>query len=593
MAFDGIVTKHIACELQNLKGARIDKIFQPNSNLILIGLYLNHTNYCLLINTDSKYYRMNLTTHSYENPKKAPNFCMVLRKHLLGLHLKNVIVSGLERIITIELEGLDDFDDIVDKKLIIELMGKHCNIIILNDENKIIDSLRHINNENSTHIIVPHISYSYPSISKKNFINCSSFDEFLQDINYSQFESNNSLTIDFIIDEIIKQYNGISKNQVLKLIPTNNLDISYMDSLNNFLEFVYTKLKKLVFCENTNSLTLIGTEKDYSLEHNTANHNNPDNYKDSNLFKLNFELDDYYYKKETYESLIVKKSNLSKKISSYLSKYKKRLLNINKKLEETNSMDKYRIYGELITANLYKIPKSKVNSVTLENYYNNNLPLEISLDMKYTPQENAKKFFKKYNKLKNTIDICSKQKLETENEINYLESILFEIDSSNTLDNLLDIEFEINEIFYNSDSSEFKTAKNSNKKKSSRNSNKSFSPLKYDIDGYTLLIGKNNKENDYLTLKYANNSDLWLHTKDIHGSHGILQLNKENIDEFKSTKRHIILSAAQIVAKHSKAKNSENVPVDFCLVKYVKKPNSSKPGMVIYSNQTTIYVTPQ
>ena len=178
MAFDGIVTKAIASELQQLSGARIDKVFQPTSNTIVLGFYLSGTNYALNICTDSANYRINLTTHAKPNPKVAPNFCMVLRKHLIGLHIKNIITSNLERIVTIEFEGLDEIDDLISKKIIIELMGKHCNIILLDDENIIIDSLRHINNENSTHIVIPHIKYTYPEILKQNFLECTSFNYF-------------------------------------------------------------------------------------------------------------------------------------------------------------------------------------------------------------------------------------------------------------------------------------------------------------------------------------------------------------------------------------------------------------------------------
>ena len=168
MAFDGIVTKAIVSELNFLSGARIDKIYQPNNNNIILGMYLNGLNYALNISIDSSNYRINLTTYHKTNPKVAPNFCMVLRKHLIGLHIKNIITNDLERIITIEFEGFDDIDDIIVKKLIIELMGKHCNVILLEESNIIIDSLRHINNENANRIIVPHVKYTYPKTNKIN-----------------------------------------------------------------------------------------------------------------------------------------------------------------------------------------------------------------------------------------------------------------------------------------------------------------------------------------------------------------------------------------------------------------------------------------
>lgn len=180
MAFDGIVTKAISSELQQLVGARIDKVFQPDKNTIILGFYLSGTNYALNICTNSQYYRINLTTHSKPNPLNAPNFCMLLRKNLIGLRIKNVITSGLERVVTIEFEGFDDVDDIITKKLIVELMGKHCNIILVDENNIIIDSLRHINSidNDNTRTIVPHSKYTYPITDKYNFLDVRGFCKF-------------------------------------------------------------------------------------------------------------------------------------------------------------------------------------------------------------------------------------------------------------------------------------------------------------------------------------------------------------------------------------------------------------------------------
>ena len=270
-------------------------------------------------------------------------------------------------------------------------------------------------------------------------------------------------------------------------------------------------------------------------------------------------------------------------ILEQLKKYKKRLLNINEKLKACEDMDKYQLYGELITANLYKIPNKNMKEITLDNYYNNT-KITIPLDDKYLPSVNAKHFFKKYHKLKNALEIVSIQKTETLQELNYIESIVYELENCSNINEISEIFEEISEnVIFKEKTEHYKNQKKIKVKKSSltKNKNVSFNPLKYCFDGYTLLIGRNNKENDYLTLKYAKKTDLWFHTKDIHGSHAILQLNQNQLPSDS-----ILLKSAEIVAYHSKAKNSSNVPVDICEVKFVKKPNGAKPG------NKTLYVTP-
>lgn len=563
MAFDGIVTKAIASELQQLSGARIDKIFQPNQNNVILGFYLQGVNYALNITTSSNNYRINLTTHSKQNPKVAPNFCMVLRKHLLGLHIKNIITNDLERIVTIEFEGFDDIDDIITKKLIIELMGKHCNVILLDDENIIIDSLRHINNEDSSHIVIPHIKYSYPKTSKLNFWECKDFKDFESKIKYEDIEQ--------LPNCISNTFNGISKKYIEFII--NKLKI-------NDLEKIYNYLVNIISNTDSFNLKFEVIDNDYFLvpEKNDVN------------FALNFFIDDFYYEKESSEELKTYRNNVLKLILSTLKKYKKRLQNINEKLKNCDNMDIYKLYGELITANLYQIKNENISEIELLNYYDNNKPITIPLDSKYTPSVNAKRFFKKYNKLKNALEIVSVQKKETLQELNYIESIVYELESATSVQDVSEILEEISEnVIFKDKTDKFKKKKNTKIKKSTltKNKNVSFNPLKYVIDDFTLLVGRNNKENDYLTLKYAHKTDLWFHTKDIHGSHAILVLNGKQPND------DVLIKCAEIASYHSKARLSSNVPVDVCEVKYVKKPNGAKPGMVIYTNYSTLYVTPK
>ena len=576
MAFDGIVTKAIATELSELNGARIDKVFQPTKNEIILGLYLNKKNYALNICIDSQNCRINLTTNSKPNPQVAPNFCMLLRKNLIGLKLKNIITFDLERLVILEFEGFDELDDIISKKLIIELMGKHSNIILLDDANIIIDSLRHIKEiDENYRDILPHTKYSYPTSNKCSFLELKDFEDFKNHLDISD--------IGTFPTQISNTFNGISKgfiNSIIKKLEIKDLTVSN-------LELIYNYIKNIIDNIGTNNLSFKkvknqeGIIKDYFLVAS----------KSTTPFELNFFIDDFYYSKETSEAFRNYRNTLLKLILETLKKYNKRLYNINEKLHECDDMEKYRIYGELITANLYRIPNKNLEEIKLENYYDNNNTILIKLDKRYSPSINAKRFFKKYSKLKNALAIVSEQKKDTLKELDYIESIVYELESSSSIDELTSIFDEISE----NDIFKEKTFKVNNTKKSkikksklTKNKEVSFNPIKYSVDGYTVLVGRNNKENDYLTLKYASKNDIWFHTKDFHGSHTILKIS----NNLPYPNDNILVEVAKIAAQHSKAKNSSNVPVDYCEVKYVKKPSGSRPGMVIYTNNKTLNVNP-
>lgn len=576
MAFDGIVTKAITAELAELCGARIDKVFQPNKNEIILGLYLNKMNYALDICIDAQNCRINLTTNSKSNPQVAPNFCMLLRKNLIGLKLKNIITFDLERLVILEFEGFDELDDIISKKLVVELMGKHSNIILLDDTNIIIDSLRHIKEiDENYRDILPHTKYSIPTSNKCSFLDLKDFDDFKNHLNLSNIED--------LPVEISNTFNGISKNFICSII--NKFEIKELNDSN--LETIFNYIKNIIDNIGTYNLSFEkiknqqGIIKDYFLVPSTS----------IEPFSLNFFIDDFYFNKETSETFRNYRNTLLKLILDALKKYNKRLTNINEKLHECDDMEKYRVYGELITANLYKIPNKNIEEIELENYYDNNNKILIKLDKRYSPSINAKRFFKKYSKLKNALAIVTEQKKETLKELDYIESIVYELEDSSTVDELTAIFEEISE----NDIFKEKTSKTNNTKKSkikksklTKNKEVSFNPIKYNIDGYTILVGRNNNENDYLTLKYANKNDLWFHTKDFHGSHTVLKIDNNlpypNFD--------ILVATAQIAAQHSKAKNSSNVPVDYCEVKFVKKPSGARPGMVIYTNNKTLNVNP-
>ena len=587
MAFDGIVTKAVVSELNTcLINGKINKIFEPNKNEILLGVYSSGKNYCLNISIDSVNYRINLTTNSKPNPQNVLNFCMVLRKHLTGGTIRRIYSTGLERIVFIDIDVYNELNDLITKTLVVELMGKHSNIILLNSEHTVIDSLRHLNKfDNSNRDIFPGSKYLNIESAKKDFLAVKTFDEFYRDV---------SIDSENLPSTLSKVYNGFGKKNISYLLETLNIPTAV--STNNLKE-VYSYLKDL-FANMPDNVVLKeypSVKKDYFA------------YKSTNDgLAVNFYLDDFYTSKEQSEQFKQYRDTVLKLVLNHVGKIKERISTIDLKIADCTNAEKYRLYGELITSNLYRIPDYPQAEVTLENYYDSNNLITIPLDEKFSPSKNAKNFFKKYRKLQNTIAIVEKQKELSEAELSYLESIIYELEEVSSIEDIDNIYSEIcdNLIFGKNANTVNNHVYNKQSKitnsKSSKQSNASNMPEKRNIDGYTVYIGKNNKQNDYLTCRLAQNSDIWFHTKDIHGSHVVLKTDSLHSSlEISSAyctfniPDSVLYKCASIAAYYSKARMSQNVPVDYTLIKYVKKPNGAKPGMVIYTNNKTIYANPQ
>lgn len=579
MAFDGLVAKSICNELNCLIGGKITKVFEPNKNELTLGIYSNSSNYALNICIDSSLYRISLTTHSKPNPQNVLGFCMVLRKHLINGIIENIYMNGLERVIFIDILVKNELNDTVKKTLVIELMGKHSNIILLNNLT-VIDSLRHLNKfDNSSRDIFP--GSKYVPISSNKFDFSKTFNDFYRNIldyNMSPFS---------LSSVISKIYTGFGKNNLVALF--KNIDISDDDNsytnLKKAFDYLYDLTTSLTYKDINLALLQDNSCNDYFLI--KENNNEP--------FSINFFIDDFYYSKETKEKFNQSKNTIQKIVLNQITKLKNKIKNINKKLEECSTLDKYKLYGELITANLYKLNTSSCEAI-VENYYDNNNLIKIPLDSKFSPSQNAKNYFKKYKKLQNTYIVVQKQKEEIENELQYLDSIIFELDTAQNIDelNLIYTEISDNLIFSKSQNTVTNSLSSSSKQKTTKQSS-NLEPAKYIIDGYTVLVGKNNKQNDYLTCRLAHNQDIWFHTKDIHGCHVVLQNNSKDsiLDISKvSVPATTLYKCASLAAYFSKAKLSQNVPVDYTYIKYVKKPNNAKLGMVIYTNNKTIYANP-
>ena len=565
MAFDGIVCSAVVAELNTLiLEGKINKIFEPNKNEIIVGIYSKGKNLTLNINIDPVNYRINLTTHSKPNPKNVYNFCMVLRKHLTGGTIKKVYMNELDRIIYIDIDCYNELNDHITKTLIIELMGKHSNIILINSDGIIIDSLRHLNKlDNSLRDILPGYKYIEIENTKLDF-QSSTFDSF-----YNTTKENN---VSKISSAISNCFTGFSKSGVSYTLNSLNIkdDVNVAVSDYKKLYTYFSELLKQSIADISCTEINLSNKKDFYITNASS--------KD---ILINFFIDDFYFDKEVKEKFESSKSNTLRSLLEKIRKLSDKLKNIESKLKECSKMETYKLYGELIISNLYRIPNYNQENITLENYYDNNSPISIPLDSTISPSANAKKFFKKYRKLQNTVSIVEKQKESIKLELDYLDSIVYEINNCTNLDELDAVIAEISEDYGISNAKQDDANKKSKKTVANM-------PTEYKIDGYTILVGKNNKQNDNLTCKLAKKNDLWFHTKDIHGSHVVLRLDKN-----KKATDSIIYKCATIAAYYSKAKLSQNVPVDYTFIKYVRKPNGAKPGMVIYTDNKTLYVNPK
>ena len=520
MPYDGLVTKNICNELSSiLLEGKIDKIIQPNKDETLLFIRNNRVTYKLLLSANAENARAHITeVKSIENPTKPFNFCMVLRKYLLGAKLVNIFQPNNDRIINFTFENSNELGDKKTKILIIEMMGKHSNIILTTENNTIIDSIHHIDFEiSSIREVMPGRKYILPpSQDKLNpfLINKSDF--------YNILQSDNKLSAHFT---------GICT------LVSNSLNISSYNEFNNFINH---KVQPVVLLDNN-------MPKDFYFI------DLPSNYNKKHFDSLSQAIDYFYTYKLENRKIESAKNELAHIVSKLVSKYKKNLEIVNKKIESTKDMEKLKIEGELLSSNLYKV-KPFDKEITLDNYYTG-CPITLQLNPNLTASQNLQSIFKKYNKLKNTLVACSKQKEELISALNYFESLFYEIHTQKYIEDLEEIKLELIE-------------QGIIKKVSKKQKDMPSKPLEFDVGNYKVLIGKNNIQNDKLTFHIASKTDIWFHVKNAPGSHTILRLNNIDID---NVSYETLSQVASLAAYHSKLKNSSKVEVDYTLVKNVKK----------------------
>ena len=569
MAFDGVTTKLIINELNNtLLNSRVEKIYVPTRNEIWFHLHTqDRKSVKLLISVDANNCRFHLSNESRNNPEKAPQFCMILRKYLSGAKLISISQIGLDRIVKFTFENIDDFGDVVSKDLIVELMGKYSNIILV-DKERVIDSIRHVDiTMSSVREVLPSKKYVLPSSMDKLNFEETSLDDFENVVNKAIQESEfASIAIANILCNI---FIGFSKNFILTICSSLNIssELSKNEITDKLIEKIYSKIQTTLTAIPNDELNLSMNEnkKDFSVNLSESAS------KDNNTYAYNsYFLDDFYSQKETVSLLKSAKSNLERDINSHISKITRKLAVVLKNLDEEKNLEKYKQYGELISCNIYKM-EIGMDKLEIENFYDNNNIVQIPLQVNLTPSRNAQHYFKKYNKLKGSITHSREYKKEYEEELDYLKSVLFEIEQAESIFELDEIHDEVTAAGY--------LKKNTKKEKKK---DLPSTPHEYEFNGIKVLAGRNNIQNDRLTLKTARKNYTWLHTKNIHGSHVIIE--SETISD------ELLFFAANIAKKHSNAKDSSKVEVDYTLVKYVHKESGAKPGMVVYTDYKTIIV---
>ncbi|TCO78971.1 Rqc2 family fibronectin-binding protein [Marinisporobacter balticus] len=581
MPFDGMVVSAIVHELRGkISKGKIEKIYQPEADEINLFIRCFKEKYNLLLSASSKHPRMHLTNGDKVNPQSPPMFCMLLRKHLQGGRILDIQQKEFERIIEIDIESYDELGYMRIKKLVIEIMGKHSNIILLDPStNKILDSIKRISADlNRYREILPGKSYVAPPNQGKvdpTFLN---FEEFVATIKDTSFETP-------IYKAIYASIQGISPIASREICFRANIhdDATLFNLSDENSKELWQSFKG--FIHATQDLfypnIIVSKEDDHVIDFYSVSLKMYQSIYGSNVSdSMSNVLEEYYIKRDLFDRLKQKSTDLRKLVTHTLNKLSNKKQKLRKELISAQKSQNYRIYGELLTANLYLIEKD-AHEIEVINFYDPTAaPVIIPLDTNLTPAQNAQKYFKRYTKSKNAEKEKQLQLEETDNEIHYFENLLHTIESAWSLADIEEIRSELVEEGY------IKKKRNLSSKKKKKDI--SSKPLSFiSSDGFQIMVGKNNKQNDQLTLKTASKKDLWFHTKDLPGSHVIIFCKNDKVPE--ST----ILEAAELAAFHSKGKMSSNVPIDYTFVKNVKKPSGAKPGMVIYENNKTIYITPR
>lgn len=554
MSFDGLFTHAMVTELQTLLvGGRITKIHQPYPQEVVLVIRNNGKNYPLLLSAHPTFARAQISTIPYANPTTPPSFAMMLRKHLEGAKVEAITQVENDRIIKLSVLTHDELGDLEEVILILEMMGRHSNLFLVNEKtNKIIELIKHVSaDQNRVRSLYPGAQYIAPP--KQDVLN--------------PYDSLHGLA-NFILDlpdqkdlakAIQSHFQGFAFDSAMELASVVHQPGDAMQHAKDWLaqfnhpqpQLIDINQNKVVFAP-FNWLTINGPTRNFAT--------------------LGQMLDVYFADRAERDRVQQQAGNIIRVVRNEIKKNKTKLKKLEQTLAESEHADEFKIKGELLTTYLYQVQRG-MTEITLPNYYDNEKPLKIALSNQIGPSKNAQKYFTRYNKLKKAVAYVNEQITLTKQELEYVENIMAQIEIASPKD--------INEIKLELTAEGYIRNRTKNKKARLQISQ----PEKfYASDGTLIEVGKNNLQNDKLSLKTAARNDIWLHVQKIPGSHVII--HDSNPSE------QTLLEGATLAAYFSKARDSANVPVDYLPAKHLRKPNGAKPGFVIFEGQDTMYVTP-
>ncbi len=569
MAFDGIVIANLVKELnETILNGRISKIAQPEHDELLLTLKGTDGQIRLVLSASASLPLVYLTKENKQSPMTAPNFCMLLRKHIANGRITKICQPNMERIINFDIEHLNELGDLCQKRLIVEIMGKHSNIIFCDENLKIIDSIKHISAQvSSVREVLPGRTYYIPKTLEK----CNPLETSQQEFFDEIFSRPQTLQ-----KSIYTSYTGISPVIASELCFRADLEgdrpscaINEEEKLHLYHHFSWMMedIREGRFAPN---IIKNGKEPiEFAAVALTM-------YADLTVHEypcISNVLETYYADKNTYTRIRQKSVDLRKVVSTVLERNRKKYDLQLKQLKDTEKREKYKVYGELINTYGYGLEEG-AKKLTAQNFYTNE-PVTIPLDAQLTPQENAKKYFDKYNKLKRTFEALTDLTLETKEEIEHLESISTSLDIAVSEEDLTQIKEELTQYGY---------IKKKHTGKKEKIKSKPFHYLS--SDGFHIYIGKNNFQNDDLTFKFALGNDWWFHAKGIPGSHVIVKTNGEELPD------RTFEEAGRLAAYYSKGRENDKVEIDYLEKKNVKKPKGSKPGFVVYYTNYSLVASP-